>query len=155
MKFKLPLTGVAATLALLLALPAIGSDHKTLPNFDPSKDTVKPVQSIKYVNINPAIKFGSAWGNFGKTAHGTFGKFPPKFQTPFHTHSGAYHGVVVKGTMTNPFKGEKNAPTMKPGSYWFVPANSVHATACVSAEPCQFYFHAASNFDFVAHKKHK
>ena len=152
MKYKMLLTGVAAALVLAVALPVQGSDHKKLPNFEPSKDTVKPAESIGFVNIAPAIQFGSAWGNFGKTEHGTFGKFPPKFKKPFHTHSGAYHGVVIKGVMTNPFKGEKNSPQMKPGSYWYVPANSVHATACVSAEPCQFYFHAAGNFDFVEHK---
>jgi len=152
MKYKLPISGVAVVLTIALAIPAIASDHKALPNFDPSKDTVKPAETIPYVNINPAIQFGSAWGDFSKTEHGTFGKFPAKFETPVHTHSGAYHGVVIKGTMTNPFKGEKNPPIMKPGSYWFVPANSIHSTACISAEPCLFYFHAASKFDFVEHK---
>ena len=146
------ITAAGTALALILLLPAAASDHTKLPNFDPSKDTVKPAQSIPYTHINPAIQFGSAWGDFGKTEHGTFGKFPGNFQTPFHTHSGAYHGVVIKGTMSNPFKNEKNPPVMKPGSYWFVPANSVHATACISVEPCQFYFHAAGNFDFVEHK---
>ena len=152
MQNKHKISGAVAGFALALSLPVAASDHTILPNFDPSKNTVKPAQMISYTNINPAIQFGSAWGNFGKTEHGTFGKFPAKFQTPFHTHSGAYHGVVIKGTMSNPFKGEKNPPVMNPGSYWFVPANSVHATACISAEPCQFYFHAASNFDFVEHK---
>jgi hypothetical protein len=146
------ITRAVAGLSLIFSLPVAAANHTILPNFDPSLDTVKPAQSIPYININPAIQFGSAWGDFGKTEHGTFGKFPANFQTPFHTHSGAYHGVVINGTMSNPFKGEKNPPAMNPGSYWFVPANSVHATACISAEPCQFYFHAASNFDFVEHK---
>ncbi|MBT5779477.1 MAG: DUF4437 domain-containing protein [Rhodospirillaceae bacterium] len=152
MQKKHKISIAAAGLALVLSLPSFASDHKALPNFDPSKDTAKPAETLSYVNINPAIQFGSAWGDFGTTEHGTFGKFPANFETPFHTHSGAYHGVVIKGAMTNPFEGENNPPVMNPGSYWFVPANSVHATACVSAEPCQFYFHAAGNFDFVEHK---
>jgi quercetin dioxygenase-like cupin family protein len=66
-----------------------------------------------------------------------------------HTHSGAYHGVVIKGVMTNPFEGEINPPKLPPGSYWYVPADAVHATACVSNTPCEFYFHADSAFDFT------
>ena len=111
-----------------------------------------PVESIKFENINPAIRMGAAWGDRSKGKHGTFGKFPAEFITPFHTHSGAYHGVVLKGVMTNPFEGEQNPPNIGPGSYWYVPANAVHATACVSATPCEFYFHAEAAFDFNPHE---
>ena len=152
MERKITLLAIAALLVLAFALPAAASDENVLPNFDPHKNTVKAAEAIAYVDINPAIQFGPAWGNISTTAHGTFAKFSGKFQTPFHTHSGSYHGVVIKGEMTNPFQGEVNPPVMGSGSYWFVPANSVHATACVSAEPCEFYFHADSHFDFVEHK---
>ena len=116
--------------------------------FDPTKDTATPASKITFNKINPAISMGGAYGDMSKGGHGTFGKFPANFITPFHTPSGAYHGVVISGTMTNPFKGEKNPPSLKPGSYWYVPAKSEHATACVSEQPCQFYFHAHSAFDF-------
>ncbi|MBC8238921.1 MAG: DUF4437 domain-containing protein [Alphaproteobacteria bacterium] len=116
--------------------------------FDPSKDMATPASKIVFNKINPAISMGAAYGDMSKGGHGTFGKFPANFMTPFHTHTGAYHGVVIAGEMTNPFKGETNPPKMVPGSYWYVPENSVHATACVSATPCQFYFHASSSFDF-------
>lgn len=119
------------------------------PVFNPTKEVVLPSAGVDYQKINPAISMGAAWGDRAKSEHGTFGKFPANFITPFHTHSGAYHGVVIAGTMTNPFAGENNPPTMAPGSYWYVPAESVHATACVSETPCQFYFHADSAFDFV------
>lgn len=117
--------------------------------FDPDKQTVLPAAAVDYQNINPAIRMGAAWGDRSKGRHGTFGRFPANFQTPFHTHSGAYHGVVLAGTMTNPFEGEASPPRMTAGSYWYVPANTVHATACVSDMPCQFYFHAAGAFDFM------
>ncbi|MGI9296230.1 MAG: DUF4437 domain-containing protein [Pseudomonadales bacterium] len=111
-------------------------------------EVVLQKDNLKYHNINPAIQMAPAYGDKSNSAHGTFGKFPAKFETPFHTHSGAYHGVVLKGVMTNPFKGQKNPPKMKPGSYWHVPANSVHSTACISDTPCEFYFHAGRGFDF-------
>lgn len=116
--------------------------------FDTQKEVVLPGSQLEFQNLNPMIKMASAWGDKSKDAHGTFGKFPPDFITPFHTHTGAYHGVVIKGVMTNPFKGETNPPHMEPGSYWYVPANAIHATACVSDIPCEFYFHAKEAFDF-------
>ena len=122
------------------------------PAFDPNKEIATPVDAINFENINPAIRMGAAWGDRSKGKHGTFGKFPAEFITPFHTHSGAYHGVVLKGVMTNPFEGEQNPPKLGPGSYWYVPANAVHATACASATPCEFYFHAEAAFDFKPHE---
>jgi len=119
-----------------------------IAGFDPAKNVATPESEIVFNNINPAISMGGAYGDMSKGAHGTFGKFPANFITPFHIHSGAYHGVVISGTMTNPFKGEANPPELKAGSYWYVPAESEHATACVSDTPCMFYFHADSAFDF-------
>ena len=116
--------------------------------FDTTAEVTLPAELRVFENINPAIRMAPAYGDKSKGAHGTFGRFPGDFTTPYHTHSGAYHGVVIKGQMTNPFKGEKSPPSMDPGSYWYVPANAVHATACVSKTPCEFYFHAASGFDF-------
>lgn len=116
--------------------------------FNQAAEVTLPAARRQFENINPAIRMAPAYGDKTKGAHGTFGRFPGSFITPFHTHTGAYHGVVIKGQMTNPFKGEKSPATMNPGSYWYVPANAVHATACVSKTPCEFYFHAALGFDF-------
>lgn len=143
MSSRLALTGVA--MGMLGACTALAGDS----TFDSSAEVALPSQAVQYQNINPAIQMGTAWGDRSAGQHGTFGKFPADFITPFHTHSGAYHGVVVAGTMTNPFEGEQNPPRMSPGSYWHVPADAVHATACVSSTPCQFYFHADSSFDFT------
>ncbi len=132
--------GVLALLAGCAAQPGGG--------FDAEQEVVLPAGQLEFHNINPAIKMAAAYGDRSSGAHGSFGTFPANFTTPFHTHSGAYHGVVVKGVMTNPFQDEESPPTMKPGSYWYVPAGSVHATACVSSEPCEFYFYADGAFDF-------
>jgi len=55
----------------------------------------------------------------------------------------------VKGVMANPFKGQANPPKLEAGSYWYVPANSIHSTACISDTPCEFFFFADSKFDFM------
>jgi hypothetical protein len=117
-------------------------------NFDAKKEVVLPAGKLKFENINPAISMAAAYGDKFKGGHGTFGRFPANFETPFHTHTGAYHGVVLKGVMTNPFKGETNSPRMGRGSYWYVPAGMEHSTACVSDTQCEFYFHAETAFDF-------
>ncbi|RMD62729.1 MAG: DUF4437 domain-containing protein, partial [Alphaproteobacteria bacterium] len=92
--------------------------------FDPDLPVAKPRSEIPFAHINEAIQMGPAWGDRALGAHGTFGKFPANFITPVHTHTHAYHGIVLRGVMTNPFglDGEKNPPRMATGSYWYVPA---------------------------------
>lgn len=141
---RLNFAAVVCVLALLpMALAHAGE------NFSAAKVVAVPGWQIEFKSINPAIKMAAAYGDRNTGMHGSFGRFPPNFETPNHTHTGAYHGVVVKGVMTNPFKGESKSPTMEPGSYWYVPAGVEHTTACISDVPCEFYFHADSKFDFI------
>ena len=135
--------------AAIIALGALASGSSFADaSFSPKTEVVRAAETLEFQNINPKIQMAAAYGDRSKGSHGSFGKFPANFSTPPHTHTGAYHGVVIQGVMTNPFEGEANPPKMSPGSYWYVPAGSTHTTACVSAIPCQFYFHADSNFDF-------
>ncbi len=145
MNWKIPR---ASTALGTLAIVIVSGAAIAASTYDAMVERAVPGTTLNYENINPAIQMATAYGDKGAGEHGTFGRFPGNFITPFHTHSGAYHGVVIKGVMTNPFKDEANPPQLPPGSYWYVPANSVHATACVSATPCEFYFHAESAFDF-------
>lgn len=143
-------TTAAAALAIclgaLIALPTQAGQQA----FDPDRPVMKPAEKVDWVKVNEAIKFGHGFGDRSKGAHGTFGTFPAKFITPLHTHTNAYHAVVVQGTMTNPMgpNGEKNPAQMDAGSYWYVPAGAPHATACVSETPCKFYMHGTEFFDF-------
>ena len=139
---------IIASLAVTLSVGSANAGSK----FDPNKDVALPKAQLKYFNINPAIQMANAYGDMSAGGHGTFGKFPANFDSGVHTHSGAYHGIVVKGLMTNPFKDETNPPQMEAGSYWYVPANSAHSTACVSDTPCEFFFFAESKFDFIPAK---
>ena len=146
-RFDITTRLLAVASAFALALLS-GCAVQAGTEFDTGKDVALPRWQLEFQNINPAIKMAAAYGDRRKGAHGSFGRFPPNFETPVHTHTGAYHGIVIKGVMTNPFKGEETPPTMEPGSYWYVPAGSAHATACVSNIPCEFYFYADEAFDF-------
>ena len=148
MRLSKHLSRLKLGLGLTLAAAVIGGAASAGSSYDETLQVVLPKAALEFVNINPAIQMAAAYGDRGTGAHGSFGKFPAKFTTPLHTHSGAYHGVVLTGVMTNPFEGETNPPEMVAGSYWYVPAEALHATACVSETPCEFYFHALSAFDF-------
>jgi hypothetical protein len=106
-------------------------------------------EDVGFVTISPFAQFGSVQGDFTAGAHGTFGIFGAGAASPPHTHSGGYYGVVVAGEMNNPFGTEASPPTLRPGSFWSVPADEQHITACLSAEQeCRFFFHADSALDF-------
>ncbi len=110
--------------------------------------TATPQSGLAFEEIAPFVQMATAWGDRAKAAHGTFGIFKAQSESPSHTHTGAYHAVVISGRMANPYNGEKDAPILEPGSYWHVPAGTPHVTTCVSEEPCNFYFHAETSFDF-------
>ena len=133
------------TAALTFATSAVMADEA----FDPAKPVALPRAGLSYFNLNPMIQMADAYGNLTNTAHGTFGKFPAHFDAGRHTHTGAYHGVVIKGTMTNQFAAGTNPPELVAGSYWYVPAMLEHSTACISDEPCEFFFFAGGKFDFM------
>jgi len=152
-KFNTLTTRVAAvTLATFLGACAMAQAEG--PSWDPKKPVELSNSEITYKNVNEAIQMADVWGDRATGAHGTFGKFPANFDTPVHTHTFAYHGVVISGVMTNPFGDsietmEKNPPKLSAGSYWYVPAGAVHSTSCVSNTPCQFFFTSEGGFDFL------
>ena len=121
---------------------------QTLYATDNTKSAVLKEDNKKFVTVMDPIQFADAYGDASTKAYGRFGKFPANFETPMHVHSHSYRAIVVKGLMTNPFGNEKNAPVMKPGSYWSVKAGDNHPTACVSDVPCEFFVYSEHSFDF-------
>lgn len=95
------------------------------------------------------VEFAGAWGSQFEGAHGTFGRFIAGGTSPVHIHGETYYGVVVDGTVTNPFNLEDSPPALTKGGYWEVPAEAVHVTACADDSPCTFYFHSRGAFDFT------
>ena len=153
-RFPRLVAAVATTTAILAGAGCALADP---PAFDPAKPVFTPADQVPWHDVNPAIRFGDAFGDRATGPQGTFGTFPPNFITPVHVHTNAYHGIVLFGTMTNPMglKGDPNAAKMGPGSYWYVPAGMPHATACISNTPCMFYMHANKAFDFTVVEKEK
>lgn len=137
--------------ALALLAAACGSDGSDDVGFDspPGTASVVPATDIEFTEISPFARFGPAQGDFTASEHGTFGIFGEGAASPPHTHSGAYYAVVLEGEMSNPFGTEPDPAALGPGSFWAVPADAQHVTACLTDdEECLFFFHAASAFDF-------
>ncbi len=141
---KKSLLAVTALSAALTSLYVVGGEMA-----DSIKSMILAEENKSFVEVMEPISFADAFGSRETGPHGTFGQFPANFETPVHTHSHAYHAIVLKGEMTNPFADEENPPVMGPGSYWSVAAGDAHSTACVSDVPCEFYMHAAKGFDFA------
>jgi len=156
-----PVLILPGALALLFACGGSGSDATTNTVLEKPTDDIPgpatkllsgetlPADSRAFAEIAPFVKMAPSHGDRAQGTHGTFGVFPAGASSPPHTHSGAYHGVVLRGAIENPFGNEASPPTLGPGSYWHVPARAEHITRCVSDEPCEFYFHADSKFDFA------
>ena len=103
--------------------------------------------AIEWIEIVPGVDFGNVYGVFTEGGHGKLVRFAPGMASPPHTHTGPYHGIVLRGTATNPYEGETDPPRMEAGDYWYVPGGVAHVTACVSEEPCLLYTHSDGAWD--------
>jgi quercetin dioxygenase-like cupin family protein len=121
--------------------------------FDPRKTVAVPAESVVYEQVGEGVQLATPWGDRAHGPHGTFGTFVPGFENPFHTHTFAYHGIVIEGVLTNAFEGEENPPELGPGSYWYVPAGAPHANSCVSDTPCRWFLTQDGPFDFFVYEE--
>jgi quercetin dioxygenase-like cupin family protein len=118
-------------------------------SFSSEEPAAVPHEELEWVEVAPFVHMSTVNGDMDKGKHGTMGKMKPGMKTPVHTHSAAYHGVVISGTMTHQFGDEKDPPKLTAGSYWYVPAGKEHFTTCYPEAPCIFYFHSDEKFDMT------
>lgn len=102
---------------------------------------------LEWKEMFPGVSFAAVAGDWTAGKHAKLVRFDPGVRAPMHVHTNAYHGIVVQGTVTNPYAGDAEEVAMDPGTYWHVPGGAVHATACVSEEPCVFYTHGDAAWD--------
>ena len=136
---RLFVTFAACALATTLVSPVLAQTSE-----DP---VVLDVADVEWNEMFPGVDFGAVYGDFSQEAHAKMVQFAPGVVAPMHTHTHAYHGVVIHGTVINPYEGEDPPVEMGPGSYWYVPAGMPHKTGCVSEEPCLFYTHGDEKWD--------
>lgn len=103
-------------------------------------------EDLAWVEIIPGVDFAAVYGDWAEGAHAKFARFAPGMVAPLHTHTHAYHGVVVQGEFTNPYPGEEGV-VMRSGDYWYVPAGMAHSNECVSGEACVIFTYGDALWD--------
>lgn len=85
------------------------------------------------------VEIAVLWGEpMADAAGGELYRFEPGYASPEHTHQFHERAMVLRGTFVITRPGEV-AHRLGPGSYFFVPAHSIHATRCEGVEPCELY----------------
>ncbi|RYZ41642.1 MAG: DUF4437 domain-containing protein [Myxococcaceae bacterium] len=92
------------------------------------------------------------WGDMKKGPYGLLMKFPAGFDSGLHTHSADYHGVLVKGRMTNTSEGVTPAGAVESGSTWDQPGKVVHRNQCAPESECVMLIAQDKPFDFAPAK---
>jgi hypothetical protein len=134
---------VASLLAFLVLSAAPASAQQEAQQIA----VITPAEA-EWIEIAPGIAFGALFGQWQTEPHGKLVRFEPGVISGMHVHSRGYHAVVIAGTVVNPYEGEESPPEMGPGTYWSTPGGAVHATGCISEEPCLIYAHMNHLWDF-------
>lgn len=134
-------------LCALALLAVLAAPSALVAQEAPDDQEMIGLAEVQWAEIVPGIEFGTLFGDWQADAHGKLVRFDPGVVSPMHTHGGGYHAVVIAGTVINPYEGEEDPPLLEPGAYWATPAGAVHATGCVSEEPCLVYAHMEEGWD--------
>ena len=103
---------------------------------------------MKWVDIPEAKGAQQAvvWGNPQKGAHSSFAKFAGGTELPMHTHTAGSRSVVIAGTMLEGLEGQQ-PKELGPGSYFYIPGELKHTTACKAGADCIIYTDWQGAFD--------
>lgn len=99
---------------------------------------ILPAAQLEWREMFPGVVFAPAYGDWEKGAHGKYVRFDTGTMVPMHTHTNAYHGVMISGRMANLYDAGKRVE-VGPGDYWYVAGARAHGHECLSKEPCFFY----------------
>lgn len=100
---------------------------------------ISPADAQWTRDSSSGIQIATLWGEpQADAAGGELYRFEPGYASQEHTHPFHERAVVTRGTFVILRPG-KTPHRLGPGGYFFVPANSVHATRCEGSEPCELY----------------
>ena len=117
---------------------------------------VVPFESLKFSKKEPGNpQISAVRGNPEKEGSSIIMKMG-RGAFPMHTHTSDYELVVIKGTLKHwgANQTQAQAAEMKPGSYWYQPANEAHGDSCES-EQCVWFITFKGPRDFAAAEQKK
>lgn len=132
-----------SSLALLVTLSAtsvFADDIKLLSQAD-----------LNWETSSEGVAFAPLHGDRFKTTYQAMVRLPAGIVSPPHVKSANMYGVILQGEMIHYSKdgNSKNAKRVGVGSFYHIPKDLPHVSACVSAKPCVAYLYQDGAFDFV------
>lgn len=135
------LTKLSATCAALLVSCTLAAADDT------SQRT--PSDALPWIETPFGPLASPVSGDFSKGQHITFIKFPAGMQTPVHTHSHDYVGIVISGVTRHFIPGKPETEVDLPaGSHWSIPAGLPHISECRPGAECVMALYQDESFDF-------
>jgi quercetin dioxygenase-like cupin family protein len=145
----IPLIALAGVSLFVAAMP-LGAPAQEGPKLAAKKarPVLRAASELKWVDAPNAkgVQQAVVWGNAQKGAHGSFAKFAAGTEVPLHTHTAASRSVVISGTMLEGLEGQE-PKELGSGSYFFIPGNVKHTTACKAGAECIIYTDWLGPFD--------
>jgi quercetin dioxygenase-like cupin family protein len=141
---------VLASVSLLAAAMPFGAyaQAPAKPAAKKPSAVLRAASELKWENVPNAqgAQRAVVWGNPQKGAHGSFAKFAAGTEVPLHTHTAAGRSVVISGTMREGLEGQE-PKELGPGSYFYIPGEVKHTTACKAGAECLIYTDWSAAFD--------
>ena len=148
MKTRMLLFVVAAISLIAAAALFAGQTEKAAKPPVAKRAVLRTASELKWVDIPGAngAQQVVVWGNADKGPHGSFTKFPGGTEIPLHTHTASSRTAVITGTMVETVESQQ-PKELGPGSYFFIPGDVKHVTACKAGADCVFYTDWSGAFD--------
>lgn len=119
---RLKTLGLTAALLAVLAFSTAHADSNR-------GNKAYAVSGLKFAPIaGLPIKIAVLWGNPQEGESAVMLKFPANFPGGMHSHTHAYHAVVISGASKHWVNGEieADARLQLPGDYWYQKSGQVH-----------------------------
>ena len=147
-RYDFRLVAVAGLCAFSLAVLLGAQAEKAAKPAVAKKAVLRAASEMKWVDIPEAKGAQQAVvsGNPQKGAHSSFAKFAGGTEIPMHTHTAGSRSVVIAGTMLEGLEGQQ-PKELAPGSYFYIPGELKHTTACKAGADCIIYTDWQGAFD--------
>ncbi len=147
-RYMLRFLGAAGLSVFSLAVLLGAQAEKAAKPAAAKKAVLRAASEMKWVEIPDAkgAQQAVAWGNPQKGAHASFAKFAGGTELPMHTHTAGSRSVVIAGTMLEGLEGQ-TPKELGPGSYFYIPGEVKHTTACKAGADCIIYSDWQGAFD--------
>jgi quercetin dioxygenase-like cupin family protein len=144
-------------LALLASflLVGCGSPASLAQEARNSRAVAVPFEQIEFHRPIPIVapEMASLWGDRSIGASGNEEKQPAGKTSALHVHPSDTYAMVIQGRMTHAFEGGPAPVELGPGSFYTLPANAPHVSACLPGSDCLIVYWQPGKLGYEEVKK--